>query len=158
MKQLSAILFFIFLCSCEYFNVKKTTPEAILEEDLKSINWEDVDTYPSFSYCDSLIIKAEKKACFESTLYSEINEYLLNQNIIVTQNVHDTIRLRLGISKNGEMALLDARIDSTTIAEIPEIKEILLKSLSELPPITSATKRGQPVTTEFELPIIVKVD
>lgn len=158
MRQFCVILLVLLLCSCEYFNVKKTTPEAILEEDLKAINWEDVDVYPSFSECDSLIVKAEKKACFESTLYSEINEYLLQEKIVVTQNVHDTVFLHFRISKDGKTTLLEAKIDSAVTAQIPNIREILLNSLAQLPKIKSATKQGQPVTAEFELPVIIKVD
>ncbi len=158
MRQFCATLLILLVCSCEYFNVKKTTPEAILEEDLRTFNWDDVDTYPSFRGCDSLLLKEEKKACFESTLYSEINEYLQSQKIVVTQHINDTVLLKLRVSKNGQLSLLDAKIDSLTKQEIPEIEEIILKGIEALPEIKSAIKKAQPVRTEFELPLIIKVN
>ena len=53
MKKISVLLCVLILSSCEYFNVKKTSSEAILKEELQTFNWNEVDAYPSFSDCDS---------------------------------------------------------------------------------------------------------
>lgn len=158
MKQFCIILLVLIASSCNYFNVKKSSPEAILKEDLKTFNWDDVDLYPSFSVCDSLMLKHEKKLCFESTLYAEISTYLHKQDIVVSQDINDTLLLKLSVAKQGEIALLEVKIDNLTRQEIPDLEDLLLKSLEQLPEIKSAVKMGQPVTTEFELPLIVKVN
>lgn len=153
------ILMLLFtLTSCEYFNVKKTTPEAILKEELKTFNWDEVDTYPSFSQCDSLSLKEERKSCFESTLYAEISGFLQNQIIVVTENVNDTLQLEFKLSKQGDLSLMKTEMDSLTQQQIPQLQRLLQKSLDSLPKIYPAIKRGQQVTTEFKLPLIVKVD
>ncbi|MFD1614632.1 hypothetical protein [Gelatiniphilus marinus] len=158
MRQTCVLLLFLVLASCEYFNVKKTSPEAILKEELQTFNWNDVDEYPSFSICDSLTLKAEKKTCFQQVLTAHISGFLQDEIIIVSKDISDTIVLNFQVSETGYLKLIDAKIDSLTIAEIPSIETLLTKSLDSLPNIFPATKRGQQVKTEFKLPIIVKVN
>ena len=146
------------LVSCEYFNVKKTSSEAILSEELETFDWTEVDEYPTFSACDSLTTKHEKKQCFERVLNTHIAQYLQQERIIVTRDIDDTIELQFQVSEKGTLTLLDARIDSLTTAEIPNIKTLLTQSLDSLPRIFPAIKRGQQVRTEFKLPIIIKVN
>ena len=146
------------LVSCEYFNVKKTSSEAILKEELQTFNWNDVDEYPSFSVCDSLIAKAEKKVCFQNILTNCIVNYLQKEKLIVNQDIHDTIVLEFQISKKGKLSLIHSKIDSITLYEIPNIKNLLNKSLDTLPEIFPAIKRGQQVKTKLYLPVVIKVD
>jgi hypothetical protein len=158
MKQICIFLLLLILFSCEYFNVKKVSSETILKEELQTFNWNDVDEYPSFSVCDSTSTKQEKKACFEQTLTSFITNYLQKDTIIVTQDINDTINLNFKVTAAGDLILLDTKIDSLTNNEIPNIKQLLTESLDSLPKIFPAIKRGQQVTTEFTLPIIISAN
>lgn len=146
------------LMSCEYFNVKKTSSDAILKEELQTFNWSDVDEYPSFSSCDSSGTKTKRKACFQNTIVSHIINYLQREVIIVTQDIQDTILLKLQVNKSGDLLLIDAEIDALTVQEIPKISAFINQSLDSLPKIFPAIKRGQQVTTEFDLPIIISVN
>lgn len=157
MKQIYVFILVLILTSCEYFNVKKTSSEAILEEELQTFNWNDVDEYPTFSICDSLSTKQEKKECFGTHLTAEILSYLEDEDITVTQDVNDTINLKFKISEKGKLSLFDFEIDSLTIQEIPNIKVLIQESLMSLPQVFPAIKRAQQVKTEFELPIIINV-
>ncbi|MEW4923838.1 hypothetical protein [Algibacter sp. 2305UL17-15] len=158
MKRIFVFLVCIGLTSCEYFNVKKTSFETILREELQTFNWKDVDTYPSFSLCDSLESKDDKKVCFQNTLTSHITEYLQKQVIVVTEDINDTLMLEFQVSNKGDLSLIDTKIDSLTKQEIPEIEAFLLQSLDSVPKIYPAIKRGQQVTTAFKMPLIIKVD
>lgn len=158
MRPTCVLLLFLMLSSCESFKVKKTSSEAILKEELQTFNWNDVDEYPSFSLCDSLTLKAEKQACFQAVLSAHISNFLQAEMIVVTKNVNDTVVLNFRVSETGALQLTDAKIDSLTLAEIPNIESLLAKSLDSLPPIFPATKRGQQVTTAFELPIIIQAN
>jgi len=159
MKPIYVILLLTVLNSCEYFNVKKVSSETILQEELQTFNWSDVDEYPSFSKCDSLTSGKEgKKQCFEQTLTNFITDYLQKEPIIVTKDVNDTIQLSLKVSEKGNLILLSTEIDSLVNAEIPNIRQLLTDSLDSLPKIFPAIKRGQEVTTEFKLPIIISVN
>lgn len=158
MRQFVVILFVFTIISCEYFNVKKTSSDAILKEELQSFNWDDVDTYPTFTLCDSLTSKQDKEDCFQNTLTSNITTYLQKQMIVVTKDVNDTLLLKMRVSHAGDIELLETEIDTLTLQEIPELKQLIFNSLKTLPKINAAIKRSQPVTTEFELPLIVKVN
>ena len=158
MRQICVFLVLLMLSSCEYFKVKKTSSEAILKEELQTFNWNDVDEYPTFSICDSLSTKHDKKQCFGSVLNTHIARYLQKETIIVTQDINDTIDLQFQVSEKGVLTLLNAKIDSLTTAQIPNIKALLAESLDSLPTLFPAIKRGQQVTTEFKLPIIIKMN
>lgn len=139
--------------SCSYFNAKKTTPEAILEAELKTFRWNEVDVYPTFSSCDSTLVKEEKKECFEFTLSSYILESLEQEPIVVSQDVEDTVMIAFEISEQGQLILTDIRVSELTEQEIPEITTKISESLENLPIIYPAIKRGQPVKTAFKLPL-----
>ncbi|MDO6761779.1 hypothetical protein Q4566_16340 [Tamlana sp. 2_MG-2023] len=158
MKYAIVFLFVLTLSSCEYFNVKKTSSEAILNEELKTFNWSDVDEYPGFSICEASDTKEDRKACFQNTLTNHITNYLQKETIIVTQDINDTVMLEFQVSKAGELVLTHATIDSVTVEEIPNIESLLEESLDSLPAIYPAIKRGQQVTTEFQLPLIISVN
>ena len=158
MKKVCVFLSILMLMSCEYLNVKKTSSEAILKEELQTFNWNDVDEYPSFSVCDSSSAKQERKQCFETTLTSHITSHLQKDTIVVTQDIKDTVNLKLQVSDKGVISLLSVNVDSVTSLEIPNIKALLAESLEALPKIFPALKRGQQVKTEFKLPIIIHVD
>jgi len=157
MKQICVFLSVLMLCSCEYFNVKKTSTEAILKEELQTFNWSDVDAYPSFSVCDSVQSKADLKTCFQGVLTLHIWEFLKDERIVVTQDIQDTMLLSMQVSETGVLKLLHVKIDSVTRHEIPELDSLLYHSLEGLPEIFPATKRGQQVKTTFELPIIINM-
>lgn len=158
MKYCLSFLLVSLFTSCKYFDVEKTTSEAILKEELKTFNWNDVDTYPSFSICDSLISKSEKKECFQNNLSSHILKFLQDEVIVVTQDIHDTINLQFKVSEKGDLRLLEATADSLTVKEIPNIYELINNSLNTLPTIYAAIKHDQYVKTEFELPMVIKVE
>ncbi|GAA4294226.1 hypothetical protein [Aestuariibaculum suncheonense] len=158
MRLIGVFLIFSLIASCDYFNVKKTSSEAILKEELKTFNWNDVDEYPSFSVCDSLIDSKEKQACFSEVLTSHILGFLQHEMIIVTKDVNDTINLEFKLSEQGVLTLVEAKIDSLTMAEIPNLQELISQSLDSLPKIFPASKHGQQVKTAFNLPIIINVE
>lgn len=157
MKHLYVFILVFMLTSCEYFNVKKTSSEAILNEELQTFNWNDVDAYPTFSSCDSMLTKQEKKQCFEIHLTTQIFSFLESEGIVVTQDINDTIVLSFEVSETGVLSLSSSKIDTLTFQEIPNIKTLLNKSIDSLPKIFPAIKRGQQVKIAFELPVIINV-
>jgi len=158
MKHICIFLLLILLISCEYFNVKKVSSETILQEELETFNWNDVDEYPTFSSCDTTSSKPDKKACFEQTLTAFITNHLQKDTLVVTKDIHDTISLNFRVTSKGYLILLDTKVDSLTLEEIPNIQTILKEGLDSLPKIYPAIKRGQQVTTEFRLPIIISMN
>lgn len=158
MNRIVCLLILIVATSCNYFEKKKVYPEDLLEEELQTFNWNEVDTYPTFSSCDSLTTKEENKVCFQNTLVNNVNAFLAAQNIVVSNDVNDTIRLKIIVNNEGVLEVESIKIKPETIEEIPEIDSLLKQSLKGIPKIFPAIKRGQQVTTAFELPVIVKIN
>lgn len=158
MKPIAILFILLFATSCNYFEKKKVYPEDLLEEELKTFNWNEVDTYPTFSSCDSIIIKKDSKVCFQNTLVTNVNQFLEAQNLIVFNDVNDTITLKIKIDNYGGLIIESIKIQPETLQEIPTIDSLLRESLKNIPKIFPAIKRGQQVTTAFELPVIVKID
>ena len=157
MKKTSGFLVLVLLFSCNYFDVKKTSSETILNEELQTFNWNAVDAYPSFSTCDTSLNKQAKKECFQNTMANHIYRKLEQEQFIVTKDINDTIMIQFQISETGKISLINIKIDTVTHQEIPQIKNIIIKSIETLPKIYPAIKRGQQVRTEFKLPIVINV-
>ena len=158
MKYLKVFILIVCLSSCDYFDKKKVNTQDIVNEELQTFNWNDVDEYPSFTACDSSTLKEDRTICFQQTITNNITSYLQKEQIVVTQDINDTIMLYFQVSKKGELLLLQSKIDSLTTQEIPNINQLLINSLDSLPKIFPAIKRGQHVTTEFKLPIVIHVN
>jgi hypothetical protein len=158
MKYLTILFLILCFTSCDYFDKKKITSEEILQEDLQTFNWNEVDEYPTFVSCDSSSSKAERKKCFETTLSSHIISQLAQEKIVITKDINDTISIKFLISEIGELSVLEVKSSEEIKAQIPEIDSFLIQSLKGLPKILPAFKRGQQVKTEFKLPVVIKVN
>jgi hypothetical protein len=158
MKYAWFIALLLLLASCDRFDVKKTSSEEILNEELQTFKWNEVDVYPTFSACDTSTTKEEKEACFVNVLNSHLTDYLAKQHFVVTQDIQDTLLVKFIISDKGEALISDIEVNTKTIKELPNIKDVLIKSLDSLPQIYPALKRGQQVTSQFTLPIVIGVN
>ncbi len=158
MNRLACFLLIVLLTACDYFEKQKVNSEDLLEEELQTFNWNDVDTYPTFNSCEAMTTKEDNRVCFQNTLLQYVNGYLARQNIVVTEDVYDTIRLKLIIDNKGLLQIEDITLKPETESQIPEIDSLLRQSIKGVPKIFPAIKRGQQVTTAFELPVIVRID
>jgi len=159
MKRIALFLCFsIALISCEYFEKKKVYTEDIVNEELETINWKDVDQYPAFTECEPLDSKEERKRCFEHTLTNHVSNYFSSLNLIVSEDINDTLYIKLEIDKTGTIDVYSIKADNLTRAQIPKLDSLLERNIASLPKIYPAIKRGQQVHTEFTLPIIIKIE
>ncbi len=157
MKPCVLLIFLAVLwSSCDTFLNQKKTSEEFLEEELKTITWNEVDTYPLFPNCDESDAKEQQKKCFESTLHKHINMYIQNEELISNQAVFDTLLINIEISGNSEVTISGIEGDSLTFATFPKLREQLYESITTLPKTEPALKRGVPIKTAFILPLILK--
>lgn len=140
---------------CEYFGYNKPSSDAMAKEALKSIDWNQVDEYPSFPECDSLEIRAAK-LCFEITLARQLYSALQDHGISVKQSLNDTVFVELLIQKTGDIEFVSAEKNNAVMSQIPMFDSILEKRIASLPQAYPASKRGVPVATKFKLPIVLK--
>ena len=157
MKRSVVFVVMVCLMSCEYFDKKKVHSEELLQEELKTFNWKDVDEYPSFDTCDSALEKPDKKACFENTLRSILNKNLAKQVIVVSQDINDTVYLKINIDRKGTFKINNISSSQRIQTEIPQLDSLLRTSFDSLPKIYPAIKRSQQVATQFTLPVLVKL-
>lgn len=158
MKRLPLIICVIVLVSCNYFEKKKVYTDEILKEELLTFNWNEVDEYPTFASCDSASGKENKRQCFENTLLQILNNKLSDQNIVVTEDINDTILLKITIDNKGNFNINDIKSNELIKAQIPNIDSLLTHSFDSLPKIYPAIKRSQQVATQFSLPVVVKIN
>jgi len=147
----------LLLASCDYFEKQKVHSEDLLQEELKTIDWNAVDEYPSFSNCDAVSDKEPRRVCFETTLRNHVNTFLAKQNLVVSEDIEDTLKMRLAIDKTGALRILSIDSNPETQFQIPEIDSLMTLSLVSLPKIYPAIKRGQQVDTEFVLPVVISI-
>jgi hypothetical protein len=156
MKRGVTFLLIILLSSCNEFNLQKQSAEEILQEELKSINWKEVDFYPTFKGCGVITSKEESKNCFETEIKEAINHRLSQHQIITTNTAQDTIILELFISTAGKTELQSITMPDTISAQNPKLKNWLHAVVSDLPEFYPAQKRSVPVALKTKLPIILK--
>ncbi|WP_455168733.1 hypothetical protein [Aegicerativicinus sediminis] len=158
MKKIATVLLIFSFCSCNYFENKKVDPQDIVNEEMKSINWSEVDEYPSFEFCDSLEGKIAKRDCFQNYLSKQVGKFLGNQNLIVSSEISDKAHMVITINSKGNLSVDSVYIGNNLHQQLPELDSLLSVSLDSLPPIYPAIKRGQQVKTQFNLPVHIVVD
>ncbi len=157
MNRLFAFLSLMMLCSCDFIESKKVYSKDILEEELQTFNWQDVDEYPTFDSCDTALDRANRRLCFENTLGTILNEKLSQYTIVVSEKIHDTVQLKIRIDSKGILVVNEVESKEITRKAIPQLDSLLRHSLDTLPKIYPAIKRSQQVTTQFSLPVIIKM-
>ncbi|MEM7085295.1 MAG: hypothetical protein AAF489_03885 [Bacteroidota bacterium] len=155
MKQLKFLFILLLVSSCQYFETEKISSDTFYEEEMKTIDWEQVDQYPAFSNCEQFGEKADQKRCFETTISRYVHEFVANKNLVTQSDLNSTIQMDFTISKLGEISSLNVVMDSTLQKKMPRLKEWLTLSIDSLPKLLPAYKRGIPVETKFRLPVII---
>jgi len=158
MKYGSFMLLLMLAASCGYFETEKVSSEEIYKEELETINWSEVDRYPSFPGCDTIIEKPAQKACFINTVQTQLYETIDQGNLVATRKIYDTLNVNFEISNSGEISILQIKMDTVLQKEFPNLETWLLQSIDSLKLSAPAYKRGVPVKTRFVLPIIVETN
>jgi hypothetical protein len=96
MKKIFFILFLftLFYSSCQYFEKQIPSEAALLKKELKSINWKEVDEFPSVVNCDSLEDKRLKQQCFFQYMTQLIQHKLSVDNLSILYPDLDTIEVK----------------------------------------------------------------
>ena len=160
MRKTLIIIFCFLSISCEFdFQIdKKITVDEFINEELKSLNWNDVDQYPVFENCLKINNIKNKNNCFVETITSSFRENLKTNNLVLNRTLIDTVRMLLKVDKTGKIS-----IENMTISDQNnKYKEVITKSfentVSSLPKLYPAIKRGQEVDVIFNMPIIISTE
>ena len=160
MRKTLIIIFCFLSISCEFnFQIdKKITVDEFINEELKSLNWNDVDQYPIFENCLEINNVKNKNNCFVETITNSFRENLKTNNLVLNRTLIDTVRMVLKVDKIGKIS-----IENMTISDQNnKYKEVITKSfentVSSLPKLYPAIKRGQEVDVIFNIPIIISTE
>ena len=153
------LIFLLFLAtSCQFFETEKVSSEEIYKEEMETIDWKDVDRYPSFSNCKNQLEKPEQKDCFINTISSHLYKSISSEKMVSVREVYDTVKVNFEVSKNGELSILEIKMDTVLQKEFPNLEAWILQSIDSLKPVAPAYKRGIPVKTQFILPVIIQTN
>ena len=151
MKLKQVLFLFFLIMSCNY-NPTNSTYKA------PELKWTNNDEHPSIENCDEYEIEIDRTNCFNSKLISLIYSNINLEDMLVSKKLNDTLVLSLLVDQKGKLSLLRIDNKKSIINEIPNIELIIKNSLNNIPSLYPATKTnfGIPVSTKFQLPLILK--
>ncbi|MGI9547283.1 MAG: hypothetical protein ACR2MM_08610 [Flavobacteriaceae bacterium] len=153
MRLLLTLFGVLILCSCNWLTPKEEKTRKLVQEELRSINWNDVDQYPLFQSCGESISKEEQRICFENELLNHFSRTLEDFEFVLSEDVEDTIYVDFLVERDGSITVLDIEDHMTVQNQIPEFDAVITQSLKSLPQIEPALKRGIPVNAKFRIPL-----
>ncbi|MBP9849459.1 MAG: hypothetical protein RSE15_07110 [Flavobacterium sp.] len=160
MKKTIQLLFLLLaIQSCQYFEKQVPDEKELLKQELKKINWDEVDEFPSVLQCDTIIDAAIKKQCFFDYMAQTIQERIGIDTLRIEYPKIDTINVKITINTDSSLQFeTQYTNDSIALADKTKIDSILMSRLSDFPKVEPAIKRGVKVKTQFVLPVIIKME
>ena len=160
MKKIIQLLFLLLaIQSCQYFEKQVPDEKELLEQELKKINWDEVDEFPSVLQCDTIKDAEVKKQCFFDYLAQTIQERIGIDTLRIEYPEIDTINVKITVNPDSSLQFeTQYPNDSIALADKTKIDSILTSRLSDFPKVEPAIKRGVKVKTQFVLPVIIKME
>ncbi|WP_091494243.1 hypothetical protein [Flavobacterium phragmitis] len=156
MRQFFPIFICIVFNSCQYFEKQVPSEKELLQKELKSINWKEVDEYPSVSNCEKIADKKLRQQCFFEVMSNLIEEKLNVDTLSILYPELDTIEVKVTVFPNATIKFEPQFPKDSVAYDTIKIDSILHARLVDFPKINPAIKRGIPVKTQFILPVILK--
>lgn len=159
MKKTIQLLFLLFVIqSCQYFEKEVPDEKQLLEQELKKINWDEVDEFPSVLQCDTIKDAEVKKQCFFDYLAQTIQERIGIDTLQMLYPEMDTIEVKVTVNPDASLQFEPQFSKDSVTYDKVKIDSILTARLSDFPKVEPAIKRGIKVKTQFVLPVIIKVE
>ena len=146
--MLKRILLIVFLSSL-FFSCQWFQSEKVL------IDFNEVDEYPFYPGCDSLVLSTYKKNCFEEAVVSHLSSYLEKQEFKTAMDINDAIIVHLEIDKNGQASLHEIETSSVILEHLPQLDSLLRVAINNLPKMQAAQKKGLSVNSRYMIPIYI---
>ncbi|KIQ24192.1 hypothetical protein RT99_03715 [Flavobacterium sp. MEB061] len=156
MKQFPFFIILLFISSCQYFEKQIPSEKELLQKELKSINWKEVDEFPSVVDCEKVNDKKLRQQCFFEVMAQLIQEKLDIDTLSILYPELDTIEVKVTIFPNSSMKFEPQFTKDSVAYDTIKIDSILQARLVDFPKVNPAIKRGVPVKTQLILPIIIK--
>ena len=159
MKNILLISILLLIISCQYFEKQVPDEKELLEQELKKINWDEVDEFPSVLQCDTIKDAEIKRQCFFDYMAQTIQERIGIDSLSFEYPEIDTIDVKITVNPDSTLQFeTQYPNDSIALADKTKIDSILTSRLSDFPKVEPAIKRGVKVKTQFVLPVIIKME
>ena len=155
---ITVFLSILLFSSCQYFEKQVPSEKDLLQKELKSINWKEVDEFPSVYGSDTIENKIERQQCFFEYMTQLIQHKLSVDTLSVLYPELDTIEVKVTVYPNSRIIFEPLFPKDSVAYDTVKIDSILKARLVGFPKINPAIKRGIPVKTQFILPVILKVE
>lgn len=155
-KSLLFLPMLILATSCQWFDKRVPSKDDLLEKELKAINWDEVDEWPSAKICDTIADEEAKRACFFQFLTDTIHQRLASETLKISYPELDTVEVKVTVMPDSTVHF-QSRLSDTAKRTRRSIDSTLLARLDSFPKVIPALKRGLPVKTQFVLPLVLDV-
>jgi len=150
----TTIVFLIFLTSCNYFFPKQVQKNK--NNTNAVIDFTTIDAFPLFPKCQNIPSREKQKICFQIKMAEHINSLLKNSNLKTKTAQTDTLVVTLKVLQSGKTQFVKVISKSNNEAFEKLLDSVLKSVANKIPMLQPAIKHGMPVTTQFELPVIIK--
>lgn len=154
MKIYIAVIFCaLLMASCKFAERELPNTQELLRRELHTIDWSKVDTYPSYPSCDTIQNNEDAKICFFDRFNFETLRVLKNDSLVKISTI-DSVQFLVTVSNNSELLFKTKSVDEKLLPKWM-LDSIMLQNNKQFSKIHPATKRGVPVTTQFNLDLSV---
>ncbi|WP_073307584.1 hypothetical protein [Flavobacterium terrae] len=152
MKRIFPLSLAFLLFSCQYFEKEVPSKDELLKQEIKKIDWDKVDEFPSLVVCDSLDSKEDRKQCFFELLTRDLESRLSNDTIRTQFPSIDTLQLKIIVSPDYTIEFAS----QNTSEDVFKLDSVVKQLTVGMPIIEPAIKRGIKVKSEFVVPVVIK--
>lgn len=146
------------LTSCELFISTEEKTQQLVREELKTINWNEVDQYPLFEVCDETAAKPLQRQCFQEAMLRHCAQAVEELDFRANHELNDTVYLDFIIDEHGLIAMVAVEQKTTVLREIADFNTKISESMNRLTTVAPALKRGIPVRMRFRLPLVLNTE
>lgn len=158
MRKFVIIVSLCLLSSCDLLVSKEEKTRQIVDQEMQSIDWNEIDKYPLFDICDETVSKEKQKECFERILLMHFSMALQDFDYVLDTEVNDTVYVDFVVNKEGAIEVQEVENSAKIKTQLPEFNTLIGTSLKGLPKVSPALKRGVPVNAKFRIPIILNTN
>jgi len=155
MKNYWAFVFCSFLLtSCNFVQKELPDSQELLRRELHTIDWNKVDTYPTYDSCEKFTDAEENKRCFFDRLNFEVVNVLQTDSLVKLSTI-DSVQFLVSLSPKSELNFKTEQINEKLLPK-QMLDSIMKQQNKKFSKIQPATKRGVPVATQFQLQVKIK--
>ena len=129
-----------------------------MREEMKTIDWNDVDRYPLFESCDETSSRSDQQLCFQEEFVKHFHKTLSNHQLVARRDIRDTVKVHLLIDNQGKISLVSVNKSKETARQLPALDGLMELTVSRLPRVYPALKRNIPVSTRVVMPVVLRVE